>query len=267
MAGTRDISIPAQWLTTFAVHPNRIFTTEGARRTRKVVSPHDGDGPRRRPVRQGPPIPLTDRAGRRRDRLAQQHGGTLLGPQLREGGEFASDAAAVFIKDGGDPDNFFFVTERPCSTPCVARVQRGLQDNRRVTDDGSLSVYWAGQCPLHQRRGPARTSRRTSRDDPGAARGPRGTRPGPPEMSERIGRPSGRIPPRPVVRPVQVRHRRRGPMRIIINGAGIAGPTLAYWLREGGHEVLLVEAVPGSATAATPSTSGGSATTSPRRWA
>jgi 2-polyprenyl-6-methoxyphenol hydroxylase-like FAD-dependent oxidoreductase len=33
-------------------------------------------------------------------------------------------------------------------------------------------------------------------------------------------------------------------MRIIINGAGIAGPTLAYWLREGGHEVLLVEAAP-----------------------
>ena len=33
-------------------------------------------------------------------------------------------------------------------------------------------------------------------------------------------------------------------MKIIINGAGIAGPTLAYWLREGGHEVLLVEAAP-----------------------
>ena len=31
-------------------------------------------------------------------------------------------------------------------------------------------------------------------------------------------------------------------MRIIINGAGIAGPTLAYWLRRGGHDVLLVEA-------------------------
>jgi hypothetical protein len=25
-------------------------------------------------------------------------------------------------------------------------------------------------------------------------------------------------------------------MRIIINGAGIAGPTLAYWLRKAGHE-------------------------------
>jgi 2-polyprenyl-6-methoxyphenol hydroxylase-like FAD-dependent oxidoreductase len=33
-------------------------------------------------------------------------------------------------------------------------------------------------------------------------------------------------------------------MRIIINGVGIAGPTLAYWLRKAGHDVLLVEAAP-----------------------
>lgn len=33
-------------------------------------------------------------------------------------------------------------------------------------------------------------------------------------------------------------------MRIIINGAGIAGPTLAYWLQKAGHEVLLVESAP-----------------------
>ena len=33
-------------------------------------------------------------------------------------------------------------------------------------------------------------------------------------------------------------------MRIIINGAGIAGATLAYWLRKAGHEVLLVEEAP-----------------------
>ena len=33
-------------------------------------------------------------------------------------------------------------------------------------------------------------------------------------------------------------------MRIIINGVGVAGPTLAYWLRKAGHDVLLVEAAP-----------------------
>src|SRR6476659_9841451 len=33
-------------------------------------------------------------------------------------------------------------------------------------------------------------------------------------------------------------------MRVVINGAGIAGPTLAYWLGKAGHEVLLVEQAP-----------------------
>ncbi|MEO8084039.1 MAG: FAD-binding domain, partial [Ardenticatenales bacterium] len=33
-------------------------------------------------------------------------------------------------------------------------------------------------------------------------------------------------------------------MKIAINGAGIAGPTLAYWLSASGHDVLLVEEAP-----------------------
>src|SRR5215467_9562577 len=30
-------------------------------------------------------------------------------------------------------------------------------------------------------------------------------------------------------------------MRVVINGMGIAGPTLAYWLTDAGHDVVLVE--------------------------
>ncbi|MBD3728473.1 MAG: FAD-binding domain [Sphingomonadales bacterium] len=33
-------------------------------------------------------------------------------------------------------------------------------------------------------------------------------------------------------------------MRIAISGAGVAGPTLAYWLRRGGHEPFIVERAP-----------------------
>src|SRR5687767_3055646 len=33
-------------------------------------------------------------------------------------------------------------------------------------------------------------------------------------------------------------------MRVLVVGAGIAGPTLAYWLRAGGHEPTLVERAP-----------------------
>src|SRR6187549_2910945 len=33
-------------------------------------------------------------------------------------------------------------------------------------------------------------------------------------------------------------------LRCVINGGGIAGPTLAYWLRRLGHDVLLIEEAP-----------------------
>ncbi|HEX5545228.1 MAG TPA: hypothetical protein VFX10_06990 [Nitrospira sp.] len=33
-------------------------------------------------------------------------------------------------------------------------------------------------------------------------------------------------------------------MKIVINGCGIAGPTLAYWLSKAGHLVSLVEESP-----------------------
>ncbi|HEY2898815.1 MAG TPA: FAD-dependent monooxygenase, partial [Gemmatimonadaceae bacterium] len=34
------------------------------------------------------------------------------------------------------------------------------------------------------------------------------------------------------------------PLHILINGAGVAGPALAYWLTKSGHDVLLVEEAP-----------------------
>ena len=33
-------------------------------------------------------------------------------------------------------------------------------------------------------------------------------------------------------------------MKIAINGAGVAGPTLAYWLLRSGHEPTLIEKAP-----------------------
>jgi 2-polyprenyl-6-methoxyphenol hydroxylase-like FAD-dependent oxidoreductase len=38
-------------------------------------------------------------------------------------------------------------------------------------------------------------------------------------------------------------------MRVVVNGIGVAGPTLAYWLSRWGHEVLLVEEAPRLRTA------------------
>ena len=35
--------------------------------------------------------------------------------------------------------------------------------------------------------------------------------------------------------------RMQRPLTVLISGAGIAGPSLAYWLRRGGHRPVLVE--------------------------
>jgi hypothetical protein len=140
--GTRDITFRLDG-ETFAVDPNRIFTTEGARRILAKLS--------RRTIEAEHAVDrfakdlLSTYAIEQSDVVIALHNSTeghYSALSYEKGGELASDAAAVFIKDGSDPDDFFFVTE-----PAVfdALRRRGfnvvLQDNRRVTDDGSLSVY------------------------------------------------------------------------------------------------------------------------------
>ena len=140
--GTRDVRFRLDG-ETFAVDPNRIFTNEGARRTLAKLS--------RRTIEAEAAV---DRFAKdllslcsieRADVVIALHNSTeghYSALSYAKGGELASDAAAVFIKDGNDPDDFFFVTE---TAVFDALRRRGfnvvLQDNRRVTDDGSLSVY------------------------------------------------------------------------------------------------------------------------------
>lgn len=140
--GPRDLSFRLDGKT-FAVDPNRIFTPEGARRSLAKLS-------RRTPEAEH----AVDRFARdllslyaieRADVVIALHNNTegeYSALSYAKGGVYASDAAAVFIKDGSDPDDFFFVTE---TAVFDALRRRGynvvLQDNRKVTDDGSLSVY------------------------------------------------------------------------------------------------------------------------------
>ena len=56
-------------------------------------------------------------------------------------------------------------------------------------------------------------------------------------------------------------------MKVVINGIGIAGPTLAYWLQRSGHEVLLVEQAPELRHGGYVIDFWGWAMTSPSRWA
>jgi hypothetical protein len=61
------------------------------------------------------------------------------------GGDYARDAAAVHLPPEASPDDFFFVTDRSIYDALVLEgFPVVLQDNSRMTDDGSLSV-WAGR--------------------------------------------------------------------------------------------------------------------------
>lgn len=61
-------------------------------------------------------------------------------------GDLAEDAAEVHLPTDADPDDFFFVTEPGLYAALAAEgFPVVLQDNARVTDDGSLSVWAAGQ--------------------------------------------------------------------------------------------------------------------------
>ncbi len=60
------------------------------------------------------------------------------------GGEFENDAKLANINSKSDIDDFFFVTENGFYKTLKAKNQNVvLQDNEKVTDDGSLAVYCA----------------------------------------------------------------------------------------------------------------------------
>ena len=134
----------------YGADPNRMFTPAGLART--VASLTEG------------PTPSLDHGERAVERLARYvltqtglgdadvvvtlHNNTEDNYSARSyepGAVYATDAAAVTVHEGSDPDDFFFVTDRALYDALVARgFNAVLQDNDAATDDGSLSV-WAAQ--------------------------------------------------------------------------------------------------------------------------
>jgi hypothetical protein len=127
----------------YRVDPNRIFTLAGVRATLEKQSRYAEDAADA--VGQFAKELLAVYRIDRPDAVIALHNnteGAYSALSYAAGGDLVHDAEAVHIRDGGDPDDFFFVTERPVFD---ALKRRGynvvLQDNRSVTDDGSLSVY------------------------------------------------------------------------------------------------------------------------------
>ena len=143
-SGARNLAFEAGGRA-YAADPNRMFTDAGRRRTLASLSAADpaaldalaalADGVLAAYTSVPTPVVVT---------LHNNTPGGYSARSYEAGGEYAVDAAAVTVRPGSDPDDFFFVTDRPLYDALVGRgFNAVLQDNDAATDDGSLSVWAA----------------------------------------------------------------------------------------------------------------------------
>ena len=128
---------------TYVFDPNRIFTDAGITATLDTLSTHSDTA--HAAVRAFADTLLTlydlDAAG---TVVTVHNNGDTEYSALSyvPGGDYEIDALFAYIAEGSDPDDFFFVTEQSLYDALRNReVNVVMQDNARVTDDGSLSVY------------------------------------------------------------------------------------------------------------------------------
>ena len=126
----------------YRVDPNRIFTPAGARATLQRQSLYSDDAALavRRFAEGLLAVYRIDRA----EAVIALHNNTpgmYSALSYADGGVYARDAKDGFVRDGGVPDDFL-ATDRLVFEALKRHGYNAiLQDNRRVTDDGSLSVY------------------------------------------------------------------------------------------------------------------------------
>ena len=129
----------------YEADPNRMFTEAGRARTLGALSSHD-------PAAEAALEAFADSVlalytAVRPDVVVTLHNNTPDNYSARSyepGAQYASDAAAVTVHPGSDPDDFFFVTDRALYDALVGEgFNAVLQDNDAATDDGSLSVWAA----------------------------------------------------------------------------------------------------------------------------
>ena len=141
-SGRRDVRFELGGRT-YRFDPNRIFTRRGIERSLAKLSQRDAEA--ERVVAQFAEALLGLYHIDRAEAVVALHNNGGRGYSVRSytaGQALAGDAEEVFIAPARDPGDFDFVTERPVFEALRARGNNVvLQDNSRVTDDGSLSVY------------------------------------------------------------------------------------------------------------------------------
>lgn len=127
----------------FRFDPNRIYTPEGLKKTLQANGAYSKPGfaAAQRVARQ-----FISRYVDGNKLVVALHnnsdGGGLHIKSYLPGGEYANDAAEVFVNETEDIDDFFYTTDRRIFDFLKARgFNILLQNNASVTNDGSLSVY------------------------------------------------------------------------------------------------------------------------------
>ncbi len=124
----------------YVVDPNRIFTDQGAKESLMNLSRYSEES-----MREVRTFAQNLVEGINSDVIFTLHNNTDENYSAASYlDEYTNDAADVYIKEGSDPDDFFFVTERLFFDALKVRgFNVVLQNNETMTDDGSLSVLAA----------------------------------------------------------------------------------------------------------------------------
>lgn len=126
----------------YKIDPNRIFTSVGINKTLKN---YGGTSPEAEAEVDKFAKKLIADFLKQTDTIIALHNNTnneYSAKSYEKGGDFEKDAAQVFINPANDIDDFFFVTEEKHFNKIKEKgFNVILQDNKNVTDDGSLSVY------------------------------------------------------------------------------------------------------------------------------
>jgi|GEM_PF-322364 len=131
---------------TYKVDPNRIFTLDGISKT---LVQYGGTSPEAEAEVARFAQELVARFVNGRPAVVALHNNgnnAYSSASYNKGGEYAKDAAEVYLDPKRDADDFFYVTERKHFDGLKAKGYNVvLQNNDAVTDDGSLSVYCGRQ--------------------------------------------------------------------------------------------------------------------------
>ena len=129
--------------TTYVFDPNRMFTPRGLEATLREHGPYSAEA---RAAASELAAALLEAADVDTARVVITVHNNTQGQysvlEYMDRGEYQADALFAYYDDATDPDDFFFVTnEQLYSALREAGFNVVLQDNARVTDDGSLSVF------------------------------------------------------------------------------------------------------------------------------